>query len=149
MCLHPTTLLWEVNLRFQKCLVELGYRAGTVIREVLRNRSHHDRSCRPQLAEWYARDRRSRSRRNRQLSPADWAQIQALAREDWSPEQIAGHLKREQRLSISHETIYRYVWADQHAGGTRYTHLRGARVNPVLKVCDRITDHFTVSRAGG
>ena len=87
----------------------LGRHRSTVIREVQRNRTHHDGSYRPQLAEWYARGRRSRSRRNRQFSPADWARIQALLREDWSPEQIAGRLQREQRPSISHETIYRYV----------------------------------------
>lgn len=105
----------------------LGRHRSTVIREARRNRTHHDGSYRPPLADWYARGRRSRSRRNRQFSPADWTRIQALLREDWSPEQIAGRLKREQRLSISHETIYRYVWADKHAGGTLYTHLRGAR----------------------
>jgi hypothetical protein len=28
MRFHPTTLRWEVNLRFPNCLVESGYRAG-------------------------------------------------------------------------------------------------------------------------
>ena len=36
-------------------------------------------------------------------------------------------LRLEGRLQISHETIYRYIWADKAAGGTLYTHLRGAR----------------------
>src|SRR5437773_1228218 len=31
------------------------------------------------------------------------------------------------RGALSHETIYRYVWADKRAGGTLYQHLRGAR----------------------
>src|SRR5207249_5719125 len=43
------------------------------------------------------------------------------------PEQAAGWLHRFQLLTISHETIYRYIWADKHAGGTLYQHLRGAR----------------------
>ncbi len=30
-------------------------------------------------------------------------------------------------LAISHETIYRYIWADKRQGGALYTHLRGAR----------------------
>lgn len=30
-------------------------------------------------------------------------------------------------MSISHETIYRHVWADRHQGGTLYTYLRGAQ----------------------
>jgi IS30 family transposase len=40
---------------------------------------------------------------------------------------VAGRLRLEGRLQISHETIYRYIWADKAAGGTLYTHLRGAR----------------------
>ncbi len=53
--------------------------------------------------------------------------MQTLVREDWSPEQVAGWLRRHRELAISYETIYRYIWADKAAGGTLYTHLRGAR----------------------
>ncbi len=105
----------------------LGRHRSTVGREVRRNHTPRDGTYRPQLADWYARGRRSRSRRNRRFSAAAWARIQALLREDWSPEQVAGWLRRHRELAISHETIYRYVWADQRAGGTLYRHLRGAR----------------------
>ena len=96
----------------------LGRHRSTIGREVRRNGTPRDGCYRPQLAEWYACGRRSYSRRNRQFTPADWAQIQELLREDWSPEQAAGWLHRFQLLTISHETIYRYIWADKHAGGT-------------------------------
>ena len=105
----------------------LGRHRSTIGREIRRNRAHHDGTYRPQLADWYARGRRSRSRRNRQFGPAAWAQIQELLREDWSPEQVAGWLRRHRLLEISHETIYRYIWAEQRAGGTLHRHLRGAR----------------------
>jgi IS30 family transposase len=105
----------------------LGRHRSTVRREVRRNRTHHDGGYRPQLADWYARGRRSRSRRNAQFTTADWARVEALVREDWSPEQIAGWLRRHGQLHISHETIYRRIWVDQQAGGTLYLHLRGAR----------------------
>ena len=39
----------------------------------------------------------------------------------------SGWLHRFQLLAISHETIYRYIWAEKAAGGTLFTHLRGAR----------------------
>lgn len=99
---------------------------STIGREVVRNRAHHDGTYRPQLADWYARGRRARSRRNRRFSAAQWARVQTLVREDWSPEQIAGRLRADQELAISHETIYRYIWADKRGGGTLYQHLRGA-----------------------
>jgi IS30 family transposase len=105
----------------------LGRHRSTITREVQRNGTPRDGCYRPQLADWYARGRRSRSRRNQQFTAADWTRIQVLLREDWSPEQVAGWLGRHRELAISHETIYRYIWADKAAGGTLYQHLRGAR----------------------
>jgi IS30 family transposase len=100
---------------------------SSISRELQRNRSHSDGSYRPELADWYARGRRSRSRRNSRFTPADWARIEALVRQEWSPEQIAGRLGRERVLRISHETIYRRIWADKRAGGELHRYLRGAR----------------------
>ena len=105
----------------------LGRHRSTIGREVHRNGAHSDGTYRPQLADWYARGRRSRSRRNQRFTTAEWERIRALLREDWSPEQVAGRLRRDQELRISHETIYRYIWADKRHGGTLFVHLRGAR----------------------
>ena len=105
----------------------LGRHRSTIGREVRRNGTPRDGCYRPQLAEWYAYGRRSRSRRNQRFSTTDWARIQTLLREDWSPEQVAGWLRRRGELAISHETIYRYIWAEKRAGGTLFQHLRGAR----------------------
>ena len=105
----------------------LGRHRSTIGRELARNRTAHDGAYRAQLADWYARGRRSRSRRNRRFSTADLRRVVALVREDWSPEQAAGWLRRHGLLSISHETIYRYIWADLRRGGRLYRHLRGAR----------------------
>jgi IS30 family transposase len=105
----------------------MGRHRSTIGRELRRNRAHSDGMYRPPLADWYARGRRSRSRRNQRFTGAEWARIQELLREDWSPEQIAGWLQRHGELTISHETIYRYIWADKATGGTLYQHLRGAR----------------------
>lgn len=48
----------------------------------------------------------------------------ALIRLDWSPEQVSLWLKEQRVLSISHSTIYRYVWYDLYYKGTLYQHLR-------------------------
>jgi IS30 family transposase len=50
-----------------------------------------------------------------------------LLKEKWSPEQIAGYLRRRGELWISHETIYRHIWRDHKGGGSLHRHLRGAR----------------------
>lgn len=44
--------------------------------------------------------------------------------QQWSPEQIAGRLKKEKLISLHHETIYQYIHRDKQTGGTLYTHLR-------------------------
>ena len=41
----------------------------------------------------------------------------------WSPDQISGRLKKE-GLSISHETIYQFVWKEKRKGGELYKYLR-------------------------
>jgi IS30 family transposase len=115
----------------------LGRHRSTVSREVRRNATRYDGGYRPELADGYARSRRSRSRRNRRFTAADWAQVHAKLREQWSPEQVAGRFRRAHQLRISHETIYRHIWADKRAGGSLHTHLRGAR-----KQCRKRYGHY-------
>ena len=105
---------------------QLGRHRSTIYREVGRNCSRSDGFYRPQQADSWARTRRSRSRRNYRITDQDWELVEKLLKIDWSPEQIAGRLKRIGRLQISHETIYLHVWTDKRRGGTLYEHLRGA-----------------------
>lgn len=100
---------------------------STISRELRRNSSRFDGAYRPSQAIEKTSGRRSRSRRNWRFSTADLKQVEVLLQRDWSPEQVSGHLRRHGLLAISHETIYRYIWADWYLGGTLHTHLRGAR----------------------
>ena len=103
----------------------LGRDRSTISREVRRN-AKKDGAYRPALADDFARWRRSRSRRNQRFTPADWELVETWIKEDFSPEQVSGWLRRFRLLSISHETIYRYIWDDRRRGGTLYRHLRGS-----------------------
>jgi IS30 family transposase len=105
----------------------LGRHRSTVCRELLRNSTRADGRYRASTAQERTNGRRSRSRRNSRFSPEDFTLIDELLCRQWSPEQVAGHLRRTGQLSISHETIYRHVWRDKREGGTLHTHLRGAR----------------------
>jgi IS30 family transposase len=104
----------------------LGRHPSTVSREIRRNRSKDGR-YRPPVADDFARRRRSRSRRNRRFGPQHWAIVLSCLEKQWSPEQIAGRLRRSGELRISHETIYRYIWRDLGRGGAAHLQLRGAR----------------------
>jgi IS30 family transposase len=104
----------------------LGRHRSTISRELARNGSPWDGGYRPSKAQEQANGRRSRSRRNQRFEGSDWQLVTRLLRRDWSPEQVSGRLARRGELSISHETIYRYVWADRAAGGNLHRHLRCA-----------------------
>lgn len=98
----------------------IGVHKSTVSRELKRNRGQ--RGYRPQQAQSLAIQRRQKG--TARITAEVWAVVEQLLKQDWSPEQISGRLKKEQRVCISHEWIYQYVLQDQQAGGDLYRHLR-------------------------
>jgi transposase, IS30 family len=108
---------------------QVGCHRSTVGREIKRNRCALDGRYRPSKAQRRTQARRRRSRRNRQFDNQAYQLVCSLLREDWSPAQVAGRLKVEGRLSISHETIYRYIYQDKKKGGNLYQHMRHAAKN--------------------
>src|SRR5438552_3484222 len=72
----------------------LGRHRSTLWRELRRNRSRHDGGYRVHQAQERAQARRSRSRRNQRFDQEQLGTVEALLREEWSPEQIAGTLSR-------------------------------------------------------
>lgn len=104
----------------------LGRHRSSICREFQRN-CCNDGDYRPSKASSRTRTRRSRSRRNRRFRGRDFRLVVKLLKQQWSPEQIAGDLRSSGQLSISHETIYRYIWRDRIEGGVLYRELRCAR----------------------
>ncbi len=119
--------LRTVGLSNAEIARQLGRHRSTVGRELQRNAAPHDGWYRSRRAHQRAHARRWRSRRNSQFGSAEWTRVETLLRQEWSPEQVAGYLRRHGELSISHETIYRHVWRDWKKGGSLHLHLRGAR----------------------
>lgn len=105
----------------QQIAHNLGVHPGTISREVRRNRGQ--RGYRPKQADETAQ-RRKQQRVTARIQPETWAQVEALVRQEWSPEQIAGRLTLEKQPSVSHERIYQYIYADKARGGDLYRHLR-------------------------
>jgi len=58
------------------------------------------------------------------ISESVWQHVEALLREQWSPEQVAGRIAMEQGISISHGWIYKYIYADRRSGGDLHKSLR-------------------------
>jgi transposase, IS30 family len=102
----------------------LGRPRCTISRELRRNRSHHDGGYRHEVAQRYTDARRKRERRGSQYTKRQWRRVKQKLKRLWSPEQIAGRLKADGKLSISHETIYRWIRRDRKRGGKLYTYCR-------------------------
>lgn len=97
---------------------------STISRELRRNRGQ--KGYRDQQADKLARSRRWPAHRVR-ISRQTWELVELLLRQQWSPEQIAGRLKLERQATVSHEWIYRYIYADKQRGGQLYRHLRSQK----------------------
>ena len=100
----------------------LGVAQSTISREL--NRNTGLRGYRHKQAESRAIDRRQNAAKFIKMTPQMITFIESQLRENWSPEQISGHLKETGELYISHETIYLHIWTDKKAGGTLFTSLR-------------------------
>jgi len=104
--------------------IHLGVHPSTISREL--NRNTGGNGYRFGQADRLARERRhTASSTPKSMTPSVVKIIEKKLQEKWSPEQIAGRLKLE-GIYISHESIYRHIWADKKAGGTLYKHLRHA-----------------------
>jgi len=93
---------------------------STISRELRRNRGL--RGYRPKQAHQFASNRRKKARYR--IAACTWILIEALIRQEWSPEQVSDWLKVNFGLHISHEWIYQYILMDKHAGGNLHRHLR-------------------------
>lgn len=90
----------------------LGRHRSSICRELARNCSRADGHYRPSKAQERTNGRRSRSRRNRRFTATDFAKVDRLICQQWSPEQVVAHLRATNALAISHQTIYRHIWHD-------------------------------------
>lgn len=115
--------LKKEGLSDQVIAENLGVHRTTVWREVKRN-SLDDGEYHASSAAISARLRYQYKSKNRKLSKVHIAYIRKHIQEGWSPEQIAGRMALDGLHSLSHETIYQYVYADQRKGGKLYLSLR-------------------------
>jgi len=103
---------------------QIGVHKSTVSRELIRNRGR--KGYRPKQAHNMAKHRREQAKRFVKFTPGLIALIESLIKQDLSPEQVSGILKRRPGLSISHEAIYQHILKDKARGGKLYQHLRHA-----------------------
>ena len=103
--------------------LELGRSPSTISRERRRNATRHDGKYRAEKAHSYAKTRR-RQCKTEKLDAAQWASVDELLNEEYSPDQAAQRLAGEGAFEVSHETIYKHVRQDKADGGGLWKHMR-------------------------
>jgi len=108
----------------QKQIAEaIGKDKSVVSRELKRNANNKGR-----YSFEYAQDmaclRKERMKKPRKLHSWLKKEIIGMVRQDWSPKQIEGRLKLENKPFVCHETIYKIIRKDKIEGGTLYKHTR-------------------------
>ena len=92
---------------------------STILRELNRNKGPEG-DYGPQEAQTYCARRKARPAKKLEADTALWQEVQNLMGKSWSPEQIAGKLKRmypdDPEKHVSHETIYAHIYAYPRGG---------------------------------
>ena len=107
-------LLLATKTSLRTIAKQLGRSVSSVSEEVKRNSRSGQYTA--LLAQELSEQRNTASRRSNPLkSPAIYAHVYDKLRCGWSPEQIAGRLKRDNgnKQVICHETIYRYIYTKE------------------------------------
>lgn len=100
----------------------LGKHKSSIGRELSRNQG--TRGYRPSQANDLAQGRQKNSQKAVKLNVELMFILTPLIEDKWSPDQISGWLKENKNISISHESIYKFILEDKSTGGSLYTHLR-------------------------
>lgn len=95
---------------------------STISRELARNSASSGYEA--ASAQTLAEERRVASANGPRIAENTWNFVDEKLGQYWSPEQISGHLKANDQPTVSHESIYRRIDADQRAGGSLYNTLR-------------------------
>src|ERR1017187_1698545 len=147
-------LLVNSKTPVQRIAELLGRHHSTVYRELARNTTYHEepflRGYFHMNADYFTRQRRQRLRRFYRM-PALKEYVTARLHDYWSPEQIAGYMKRQAGTEIyaCAETIYQYVYSAEGRESGLYRYLFKGRSKRrrqySRKPWDRVPEHHGIA----
>ena len=117
--------LLKAGLNQTKIAKLIGVNKSTVSREIKRNTGF--KGYRPKQANELTLERRQNTDKHFRFTDDAKTDVKKYLKQDWSPEQINGWLKKNNKPWVSHETIFQFIIDDQKDGGELYIHLRFGR----------------------
>jgi IS30 family transposase len=118
--------LKDNNFSLRHIAKQLERSASTIAREI--NRAQAAQGYQAEMAHALALKRQSMCRNALHIAAEHWGVIEAYLRLYLSPQQVSGRLELEGATSISHESIYQYVYRDKAKGGDLASYLRCQKV---------------------
>ena len=102
----------------------IGKNKSVVSREIKRNRDLRSGLYSQDLAQRKYQKRQKEKPKRVRFTEAVKTEVETLLKEDYSPEQVVGTLKKLGKDTVSIETLYQYIWKNKKQGGTLHKHLR-------------------------
>lgn len=97
---------------------------SVVCRELQRNSDSRNNEYREDLAQRKTDIRHKNKPKKVYFTAEVKSNVDKLLKQDYSPEQVVGTLKKEGKATVSVERIYQYIWKDKKEKGTLHQHLR-------------------------
>lgn len=104
--------------------IELDVHVSSIYRELNRNSDGRNGKYSAKLAQRKCDDRHSQKMKSIKFTEEIKQETIRLLKLDFSPEQVSGFLKKEQKDTVSTERIYQFIWEDKKKGGKLFKHLR-------------------------
>ena len=120
---YQISALIKAGLKQKDIALEIGVHPSTISRELRRNKDSY-RGYNAELAQIQSSKKHKEKKKRFALTKSIEKYIRSKLKEDWSPEQIAGRMKKDNGVSVAHETIYRYIYSNKKSGGRLYKYLR-------------------------
>jgi IS30 family transposase len=103
---------------------KIGVHPSTISREFKRFKETRKDNYHPETLQIEAKIKHIKKPKRSAITKVIEKYIRKKLKEDWSPEQLIGRMKLDINKTISHETIYQFIYANKANGGMLYKHLR-------------------------
>lgn len=120
---HISTLIKE-GYNQKEIAKEIGVHPSTICRELQRFKETKKDNYHPETLQINAKIKHIHKPKRSVMTKAIEKYIRKKLKEDWSPEQLVGRMKIDINKTISHETIYQFIYTNKANGGMLYKHLR-------------------------
>jgi len=114
--------LLKEGLNLTQIANNIGYHKSTISREISRN-SKKSTIYHPDSASIKTFTRHRDKHKFSKITVKVKKYIHKYLKNDWTPEQVSGQLKRDSIVDLSHEAIYQYIYQNKKEGGRLYLHL--------------------------